>query len=312
MKNLISLKNWNKREIIQLINLAIKIKKNPSLYNNTLKNKNLIMLFEKTSTRTRLSFEIGMNQLGGNTIFLNKNTTQMSIADYNDEMKVILNYCDILLYRPKKTENIINLSSFSNIPIINGCCQKYHPTQSLTDLMTMFEYSRGFKNIKKVVWIGIENNVSNTLKLLCSKLGLKLFILSPFTDPNSIDNEINDFVKKSSFIKITKNFKEALHNADFIHTDSWINMEYFENGKIIKKFSKEFEKRKKLLKSFQLNLDLIKKFAPNSKIMHCMPCHVNYEITREIIDSKNSIIFNQAKNRLFIHKAILLKLLGKV
>jgi ornithine carbamoyltransferase len=311
VKHLISLKEQSKNDLLEIINLALKIKKTPGMYSQALKNKTLIMLFQKNSTRTRLSFEAGMTQLGGHAIYLDLRTTQVSLSDFRDEIQAIMRFGDALMFRALKAEDVRLASSFNKIPVIDACSEKYHPCQALADILTMIEFSKGLKNIKKVAWLGVENNVSNTLKLASAKLGIEIAIISPKVDLASVDKDLNQMADKTGNVFYTKNLKQGLEGADYVHTDTWINMEFFRDGKIVKKFEEEYKRRLKIFMPYQLSMGLIKKYSPNAKIMHCMPCHVGYEITRDVIDSRNSIIFAQAENRLHAQKAILFWLLEK-
>lgn len=311
MKHLITLKNWTGEEIKEVINKAIEIKSNPERYHDCLKNKTLTMLFEKTSTRTRLSFETAMTQLGGHAIFLDKRTTQFSLTDFHDEIQAVMRLGDALMFRAKKAEDVIKAASYDKIPVIDACSERYHPCQALSDLLTMTEKSEGIENIKKVVWLGIENNVSNTLMLACVKLGIRFVIVAPETDPDSIDQELNQQAWQTGLVTRTLNLAEALKEADYIHTDTWMNMEFFEDGKVKPHFIEEYEKRKNLFLPYQINAQLVSTYCPQARIMHCMPCHIDYDITRDAIDHPNSIIYDQAENRLHLQKAILLKLLDR-
>ena len=306
MKHIISLKEQSKQDILKLLDMAqkLKAKKEPI---NLLQNKTLVMLFQKSSTRTRLSFEAAMTQLGGHAIFLDSRTTQFSLTDFSDEIQAVMRFGDMLVFRALKSDDVKKAASFNKIPVIDACSEKYHPAQALGDLLTMAEHSNGIENVKKIVWLGIENNVSNTLKLACAKLGIKVVIVAPEVDKDSIDEELNK--QAESFVSKTLNLKEALKDADYVHTDTWMNMEFFEDGKVKQEFQEEFEKRKNLFTHYQLNAELINTYSPNAKIMHCMPCHIGYEISRDAIDHQNSIIFDQAENRMHMQKAMLLWLM---
>lgn len=312
MKHLISLKDWSADEIRKVVNKAIEIKKNPERYSDALKNKTLIMLFQKTSTRTRLSFEAAMTQLGGHGIFLDMRTTQISLADFKDEIRAIMRFGDILMFRALKADDVILASSFNRIPVIDACSEKYHPCQALGDILTMAEFSKGVENIKKIAWLGIGNNVSNTLKLACAKLGIEVVMITPEVHKPSVDPELDRMAEETGLIKKTLNLEEGLKDVEYVHTDTWLDMEFFENGRVKKDYQKEYERRVKIFKPYQLNSKLVEKYCPKAKIMHCMPCHIGYEITRDAIEHKNSIIFEQAENRLHIQKAIMLFLLGRL
>lgn len=328
MRHLISLKEQSREELLEILDIARKLKvmraKGPSTTlragkpADSLKNKTLIMLFEKTSTRTRLSFEAAMTELGGHAVYLDARTSQLAMSDFADEIRAIMRFGHALVYRALRAESVLKAASYNQIPVIDACSEKYHPAQALGDMLTMIERAgglalstvEGLEKIRKVVWLGIENNVSNTLKLLCAKLGVDIFIAAPEADPASVDEELNRMAEATGKVRKTLNLKEALDGADFVHTDTWVNMEYFENGKVKPEFKEEYERRQRIFGPYQLNADLIEKYAPQAKIMHCMPCHVGYEITRDAIDHKNSIIFDQAENRLHIEKGILLWLLS--
>ena len=313
MRHLISLKEQSKDDILEMLEMAqaIKVKRNKGELTNYLPNKTLIMMFQKTSTRTRLSFEAAMTELGGHAIFLDAKTTQFSLTDFKDEIRAVMRFGHIMMFRPKKAGDAELAASFNQIPVIDACSEKYHPAQALSDILTMAEYSNGIENVKKIAWLGIENNVSNTLTLACAKLGIKVAIAAPEADPDSVDEELNKQAGATGMATRMPDIAEVLKDADYVHTDTWMNMEFFENGKIKPGYEAEYERRKKIFMPYQLNAKLIDTCAPQAKIMHCMPCHAGYEISRDAIDHKNSIIFDQAENRLHMQKAILMWLLNK-
>ncbi len=313
MKHLISLKEQSREELLKILKTAeiIKTKRNNGELTSYLSNKTLIMLFQKSSTRTRLSFEAAMTELGGHSIFLDARTSQLGLADFNDEIRAIMRFGHVLMMRAKKASDVEKAASYNQIPVIDGCSEKYHPAQALSDVLTMSEKSHGIENVKKIAWLGIENNVLNTLKLVCSRLGIKISIAAPETDSASVDEDLNKKTEESGLVFHTLDLAKALKDVDYIHTDTWLNMEFFEDNKVKPEYQVEFERRKKILLPYQLNADLINKYAPRAKIMHCMPCHPGYEISRDAIDHPNSIIFDQAENRLHMQKAILMWLLEK-
>lgn len=315
VRHFITLKEYSGEEIKQMLNKALEIKKNPEKYSDILKNKTLIMLFQKSSTRTRLSFEAGMTQLGGHAIFLDWRTTQFLIAEFIDEIRATMRFGDVLMYRTLKHQSLREAEKVATIPIINALCEKYHPCQAIGDALTMIENSGGtvesFKG-KKVVWLGLGNNVSNSLVQVCTKLGAKITLCIGDKDPDAVDKELEEEAKKTGLYEETTDLS-CLKDADFVYTDTWINMEFFDKqGKVIKEFKEEFEKRKKQLLPYQLNKAILDKHGSKAKLMHNMACHVPYEITRDAIDHPNSIIFDQAENRMHAQKAIILFLLGKV
>ncbi|MEK7212920.1 MAG: ornithine carbamoyltransferase [Patescibacteria group bacterium] len=312
MKHLISLKEQSREDILEILNLAQKIKaqyKSGEL-TNLLPHKTLVMLFQKSSTRTRLSFEAGMTELGGHGIYLDSRQTQFALTDFGDEIRAVMRFGDVLMFRALKVADVAKAASYNQIPVIDACSEKYHPCQALGDILTMMEHSGGLQNIKKITWLGIENNVSNTLKLACAKLGIKVALAAPEVNAPSVDEELNKQAESTGLVTKELDLAQALAGTDYVHTDTWMDMEFFDNGKVRPQFEAEYQRRKTLFMPYQLNAQIIDAYAPQAKIMHCMPCHIGYEISRDAIDHKNSIIFDQAENRKHIQKAIILWLLG--
>ncbi len=313
MRHLISLKEQSKEDILTMLDMAIKIKakRNSGELTNYLPNQTLVMLFEKGSTRTRLSFEAGMTELGGHAIFLDKKTTQFALTDFIHEAKAVMRFGQVLMFRAKYAKDVIASAEQNEIPVIDACSEKYHPAQALSDILTMAEHSNGIGNVKKITWLGIENNVSNTLMLACAKLGIKVYIVAPEVDPESVDEELNKQAEETGNVIRTLNLEEALRDSDYVHTDTWMNMEFFADGDVKEDKRGEYERRKETFMPYQLNTEIIEKYCPNAKIMHCMPCHLGYEITKDAVEHNNSVIFDQAENRMHMQKAMILWLLNK-
>ena len=311
MRHLISLKEQSKEDILKMLDMAIKLKakRNAGELTDLLPNKTLIMLFQKTSTRTRLSFEAGMTELGGHAIFLDARTSQFALTDFGDEIQAVMRYGCVLMFRAKEAVDVIKAASYDQIPVIDACSEKYHPAQALSDILTMAEHSNGIENVKKIVWLGIENNVSNTLMLACAKLGIKVYIVAPEVNEPSVDPKLNKMAEETGNIVRTLDIEEAMKDADYVHTDTWMDMEYFENGKVKPEFKSLYEELKAKFMPYQVNAKLVDTYAPKCKIMHCMPCHIDYEISRDAIDHPNSVIFDQAENRMHMQKAMILWLL---
>jgi len=312
MKHLISLKEQSKEDILEILNIAGILKnsgkdsKVPEITGpSPCRDKKMLMLFEKGSTRTYISFAAAAFDLGMHPIPVNSSATQLNSMNFADEIKTMMLYGDAFVYRALNVRNVEYAASLNMIPVIDACSNKYHPAQSLTDIFTMAEISGGIEKIGKVVWLGIENNVSNTLALLCAKLGIHIYIVSPMVDPDSVDKDLQHMLESSSFVHRTLDVGEALQDANFVHTDTWMNMEYFDKEAIKSEFKEEFERRKELFFPYQLSASLLKKYNCNAKIMHCMPCHEGYEITRDAMDHPNSVLFQQAKNRYHTEKGIL-------
>ncbi len=313
MRHLISLKEQSAEDIRAILDIAAMLKKKYRAGETTdvLRDKTLLMFFQKGSTRTRISFEAGMTELGGHAIYLDAAKTQFALADFRDEIRAAMRFGDVLMMRLMRVEDVALAASFNQIPVIDGCSEKYHPCQALSDIFTMAEHSGGLEKVRKIAWLGIENNVSNTLKLACAKLGIDVVLATPEVNAASVDAELNAEAEGSGHVKKTLNIKEALLGADYVHTDTWMDTEYFEAGKPKPEFAEEYKRRMKLFEPYQINAALIEKYAPQAGIMHCMPMHVGYEITRDAIEHKNSVIFEQAENRKHVQKAILLWLLEK-
>jgi len=299
MKNLLTIKDLTEKEILSLLDLADDIKQNPNNYNSRLKGKILILLFQKTSTRTRISFESGIYQLGGNAIYVDWRTTNLHLGALSDEIKCMNSYADIIMARVYGHETLESIKNASSIPLINGLSDLYHPCQGLSDLMTIREKCGGITDIQ-VSWIGDGSNVCNSLIIGCLKLNIPLFAAIPkkYRPPKEILDWIKQ-EKKEHLLKMSEDPKEAVENADLIYTDTFISM-----GQ-----EKETEERLKIFKPYQVNRELISHAKKNPLIMHCLPAHRGVEITDEVLDSKNSMVFEQAENRLHLQKALMIKLL---
>ncbi len=313
MRHLISLKEQSREDLLAILDLARKLKarRRADKLANCLPGRTLIMLFQKSSTRTRVSFEVAMTELGGHSIFLDSRVTQFALTDFRDEIRALMRFGDVLMFRALRSADVLTAAACNQIPVIDACSEKYHPAQTLGDILTMAEHSGGLENVKKVAWLGIENNVSNTLKLACAKLGIEVVLVTPEADKDSIDDELNRQADATGLTSRSLDLATCLKDVDYVHTDTWMNMEFFEGGKVKPQFQTEYERRKKLFSPYQVNAELLSDHAPKARVMHCMPCHPGYELTREAIDHPRSVIFDQAENRLHIEKAIILWLLGK-
>lgn len=304
-RDLLTLKDWSGEDLIDIIDKAIAIKESPEKYANLLGRQTLAMLFQKTSTRTRVSFEVAMTQLGGHAIYLDWRTTNFTLAEIEDEIKYLSRNIDIIMARLFKHIDLEKTARASRVPVINGCTEKYHPCQAFSDLMTIKEKKGRLEGLK-LVYVGVQNNVCNSLTNGCTKVGIKITVITPIIHEPSVDKELIKEAEKSGLYQATLDIEKAIDEADIVYTDTWVDMELF----LDPKFKKEKEMRIKKLKPYQLNENLLK--GKDILIMHDMPIHEGYEITRAVIDSSQSIIFEQAENRLHGEKAILLRLLGRI
>jgi len=302
--HLLALKDWTPKQIEETINKSIEIKKHPEKYRTSLKDKSLAMIFQKTSTRTRVSFEVAMTQLGGHALYLDWRTTNLVLADVRDETRYLSRNVDCIMARLMKNADLKAMAEASRVPVINGCDEKYHPCQGMADLMTVKEKKGKLKGAK-LVYIGVHNNVCNSLIVGCTKTGVEIRTVTPIKNKAAMDNELLKAAEKTGLYTSTLDVKKAVEDADFVYTDTWVDMEFF----LDPKFAAEKEKRTKLMMPYQINKELMK--GSKAFIMHDMPIHRGYEITTDIIESSKSIIYQQSENRLHTAKAVLLKLLSK-
>jgi len=302
--HLINFKNLSGQQLLEIIDKAIEVKRNPEKYRRALDGKSLAMIFQKTSTRTRVSFEVAMTQLGGHALYIDWRTTNFTIADIYDETQYLSRNVDCIMARLLRNTDLQVMAKASRVPVINGCDEKYHPSQAIADLMTMKEKKGKLKGLK-LVYIGVHNNVCNSLIEGCTKTGVKITTVTPIFNEPSRDDELLEEARKTGLYETTLDVKEAVKDADFVYTDTWVDMEFFTDPK----FAAEKEKRIKLMMPYQINKELLR--GSKAYIMHDMPIHRGYEISEDVIESPNSIIYEQSENRLYSAKAILLKLLGK-
>jgi ornithine carbamoyltransferase len=302
--HLINFKGLSGQQLMEMVDKAIEVKQNPEKYGKALDGKSLAMIFQKTSTRTRVSFEVAMTQLGGHALYIDWRTTNFTIADIYDETQYLSRNVDCIMARLLRNADLQVMANASRVPVINGCDEKYHPSQAIADLMTMKEKKGKLKGLK-LVYIGVHNNVCNSLIEGCTKTGVKITTVTPIFNEPSRDNELLEEARKTGLYETTLDVKQAVKDADFVYTDTWVDMEFFTDPK----FAAEKEQRLRLMMPYQINKELL--HGSSAYIMHDMPIHRGYEISPDVIESPKSIIYEQSENRLYSAKAILLKLLGK-
>jgi len=300
--HLLTLKDWSSEEVRALIDSSLDIKRNPDDYEFALEGKSLAMIFQKTSTRTRLSFEVGMTQMGGHAVYMDWVTTNLVLADLRDEARSISGYVDGVMARLLKNSDLRAMAEASSVPVINGCDEKYHPCQIIADLVTMKE-KLGRLDGLKVAYVGVHNNICNSLIEGCTKAGVRLVTVTPVVNEASFDGELVEAAKATGLYEHSLDVKAAVEDCDVVYTDTWVDMEFF----LDPTFKKEREKRVKLMLPFQVNRKLLG--GSDALIMHDMPIHRGYEIADDLVESDNSVIFVQSENRLHSAKAVLLKLL---
>ena len=310
--HLITLNPWSEKDILETVEDSLNIKKYPEKYRHAVGGKSLCLLFQKTSTRTRCAGEIGITQLGGHAHYLDWRTTNFALADLGDEMRVLSAYVDIILARFLKNADLVEAAAAATVPVINGCCDKYHPTQALGDLMTIQEHLGRLEGVK-LCFIGVHNNVCNSLIAAGMKVGIEVTVVAPEVNPAAVDKELwNTAARKGLYkvldtnsINIGSALESVIAESDIVYTDTWVDMEFFTDPA----FAEERERRLKKMMPYQLNTELLAEHA--CKIMHCLPAHHGYEIAGEIVNDERSIIFEQSENRLHSMKAIILKLLAR-
>lgn len=304
-KDFLTLSNVSSNQINQLLQLAQDIKtkyQNGEVY-APLQGKTLAMIFEKSSTRTRVSFEVGMLQLGGHALFMTDRDLQIGRGEtISDTAQVLSEYVNGIMIRTFEHEKVEELAQFANIPVINGLTDDYHPCQAIADLLTILEVKGTLKGLK-FAYIGDGNNVAHSLLHACSKVGMDIVVASPKGyEPNSdIVTESKQFAAEvGSTVEVTNDPQEAVKNADIIYGDVWTSMgQEQENAKRLKDFT-----------GFQVNDKLVKDAKEDYIYMHCLPAHRGEEVSADIIDGPHSVVFHQAGNRLHGQKAILVDLMA--
>ena len=301
--NLVSLKNWSTEDIIEVVEGSIAIKNNPEQYANATSRRSLAMLFQKTSTRTRCAGEVGMTQLGGHAVYLDWRATNFALADLRDEIRVLSAYSDVILARFLKHADVVQAAESATVPLINGCCDRYHPTQGLGDLMTIQEKLGRIKGVK-LTYVGVHNNVCNSLITVGLKTGMEVTVVAPEINSVAVNEELYEAARKAGTYKTSDQLHQAIANSDVVYTDTWVDMEFFTDPA----FKVEKERRIKALSPYQLNAELLA--GHDVLVMHCLPAHRGYEVSGEIVEDPRSIMFDQSENRLHSMKGLILKLLG--
>lgn len=305
MKDLISLHDLTTEELHSLLQLGLKLKKEQKsgIPHQILKGKTLGMIFTKSSTRTRVSFEVGMTQLGGYPLFLSSNDIQLGRGEtIHDTAKVLERYLDGIMIRTYAHSDVIELAQEADIPVINALTDLLHPCQVLADLMTTYEHKGKLEGLK-FAYIGDGNNMAHSIMYGCAKAGLDCAIATPSDyqcDGEVVENAKEDFKKSGRSLILTEDPIEAIKNADVVYTDTWVSM------------GQEAEKaeRLKVFMPYQVNGELMKHAASDAVFMHCLPAYRGYEVTEEVIDGPQSVIFDEAENRLHAQKAVMATLMG--
>lgn len=302
--HLINFKELNGSQLTAMIEKGIEIKSSPGTFSGELAGKSLALIFQKTSTRTRVAFEVAMTQLGGHGLFIDWRTTNFALADVGDETQYLSRNVDCIMARLMRNSDLQQMAKASRVPVINGCDEKYHPSQAIADLITVKEKKGRLKGTK-LVYIGIHNNTCNSLIEGCTKTGVKIVTVTPIFNEPTRDNVLLEEARQSGLWETMSDVRQAVKDADFVYTDTWVDMEFFTDPR----FAAEKEKRVRTMMPYQISKELLK--GNDAYVMHDMPIHRGYEITADAVEGPRSVIYEQSENRLYSAKTILLKLLGK-
>lgn len=301
MKHLLKLMDWSTKEITEVLNLAdqLKFEKKNGISHPLLKGKSLGMIFEKSSTRTRVSFEVGMYELGGQALFLSSRDLQIGRGEpVQDTARVLSRYLDGIMIRTFAQKEVEDLATYGSIPIINGLTDYCHPCQVLADLMTIREYKGAIAG-NKLCYIGDGNNMTNSLIVGGIKMGMEVSVACP--KGYEPDAAIMAWAKENGKFTCTDNVLEAAAGADVLYTDVWASM-----GQ-----EQEAEARKKIFAGYQINDEVMSVANEKAMVLHCLPAHRGEEITAEVFEAHANELFDEAENRLHAQKAVLVKCLGK-
>ncbi len=298
-RDFLTLADFSQDEIWYLLQLAkdLKDKQKRGIPHEYLKGKTLAMIFQKASTRTRVSFEVAMYHLGGFPMFLSKNDLQMGRGEpIKDTARVLSRYVDGIMIRTYSHKEVEELAHYASIPVINGLTDDYHPTQALADLLTIWEH-KGTLSGLKLAYIGDGNNMAHSLLLGGALMGLEVVVASPegYQPSEGVVKKAQSLASDGEKIKVVVDPEEAVQEADVLYTDVWASMGQEEEAAI----------RKNALARYQINQELLKHAKKDAIVMHCLPAHRGEEITDDIMEGPQSVVFDEAENRLHAHKAIL-------
>ncbi len=303
-RDFLTLLDFTPQEVEQLLKGAeiVKREQKNGTFADALKGKSLGMIFENASTRTRVSFEVGMTQLGGHALFLNPRDLQIGRGEpLIDTANVLSRYLDLIMIRTNAHETVEQLAEYATIPVINALTDNFHPCQAVADLLTIYEKKKTLKGLK-LAYVGDGNNVAHSLLAAGAKVGMNVTIASPkgYEVNEEIFMRANDAAKETNAtLTLTDDPVEAVKDADVIYTDVWASMGY----------EQEQKEREKAFRDYQVNEALVKWAKDDFIFLHCLPAHRGEEVSAEVIDGTHSVIYDQAENRLHAQKAIMLALL---
>jgi ornithine carbamoyltransferase len=274
-------------------------KRRPRVYENACARRGLLILMEKTSTRTTLSFSAAIAQTGGWSLVMDWADSNFTISPIHHEARYVSRNCDAIMARLRTWEALSTLAENATVPVINGCCTRYHPSQALADLITIREVAGRLEGTS-VAYVGVHNNVTNSLLAGCTRVGVRVGLVTPMVNEPAWDQELVDEAEATGLVSRYESVQEAAAACDFVYTDTWIDMEWFSDPR----YDEERTRRTALMSPFQLNRETLG--DADVRVMHDMPIHPGFEIAEELTSDPRSIIYQQAENRLYSAKALLL------
>lgn len=301
--HLLKLRDLSPGALADILRLAIQIKADPTRFRSAADRKGLLLLFEKTSTRTALSYQSAIARMGGYSVVLDWKKSNFPITPVEYETQYVSRNSDLIMARLRSHTTLCRLAASSQVPVINGCDDRYHPSQALADFLTILEVSGRFNGVT-LCYVGVHNNVANSLIEGCLTLGVRLLLVTPLTHERAVDPELEALAADSELVERREDLATAAREADYVYTDTWVDMEYFDDPE----YAAEKRRRVELMTPFQVNRKNLGGADP--WLMHDMPIHPGYEISAELVESERSVIYRQAENRMHAQQALLLNLLG--
>lgn len=298
-RSFLTISELDREQVGHLLAGGLDAKRNPQSLSRALEGKSVALLFQKTSTRTRCSFEIGVGEMGGQPMYIDWRTSNFTLADLQDEIRVLSRYVDLIMARVNDHEDLLVMKQYSEVPVINGLCNLYHPCQGLTDFMTMLEYFGDLKGLK-LGYVGDGNNVCQSLINGAVRVGMEIVVAHP--PGYGPREEIVDAARTLGSVTLSDRPEDAVREADVVYTDTWVSM------------GEEAEKeiRHREFARYQVNEELLALAPSHALVMHCLPAHRGYEISAGALDSPNSVVFEQAENRKHLQKYLMAWILETV
>ncbi len=302
-KDFLSINDWSPQELKKLIELSAKMKSHPEKYKNSLKGKSIALIFEKQSLRTHVAFDVGIYQLGGHSVYLTQSDINLGKREsVYDVSKNLERWVSAVVVRTYAHQSCVDMARYMKIPVVNALTDYEHPCQAIGDFLTAMEHIGNLKK-KKFAFVGDGNNVCNSLMLMAAKLGMNFAAATPkgYEPKDEVIKLTKKAAKESGAnLEVVHDPKDAIHDADVVYTDVWISMGQED----------EKEDKQKAFQGYQVNRELMKSAKKSAIFMHCLPAHRGEEVTDDVIDSKQSVVWDQSENRLHSQKAILFTLLA--